>query len=189
MIILLVSCKLFAEEPRHSLQIGLNYGFMLEYQYAISKNFAIAFSPHFQFIKNSDFVDEYSSLITDKRPKGVSNNIYRFGSNFGLFYRPSGRWLRGTYFGVLLNPMIVYRSYNEQYFFGLGNHFEIGRNWIFNNGLTLSLGGGIFNIIYYPLFNTDYSFLNSIHGDDSYYLEVPITIRVTIGYSFSRHKQ
>ena len=189
--------KLFSQEEKHSIQINIvdylqiigfpNYKIMFEYQYALSGFFNISISPHFQYNRMNDFVKEFSGPYTgiiyhnpQVREK-FNNDIYEFGMKSGILFRPSGRWLRGMYFAVFIDPMLVYRSLENQKFFGIGNHFEMGYQWVFKNGFTLSLGGGYFSTFYFPLFESEYKYLREIYGDSMGIF--PTSLRISIGYS------
>jgi len=166
----------------------------LEFQYAINNKFTLFINP--------TFANAYT-LWSYPYDENDPNNSFRICSlsalNLvtGLLYRPYETGLRGMYIGIF--PVIGWEYLNEAQekikdFFNLGYMAEIGKQWIFKNGFTITFGGGICKIYRLPLdksINERFSFvLGNLYGytipypSASWKLPFDIRIRFSIGYSF-----
>jgi len=197
-IILFIFCSLIPigadELVNNSIQINILefvslkglpdfYRVSIEYQRNINDNFNISFEPHIYYEKITYYEEDYDYFIYSKNNiEKIDTEIYNIGNSFGLIFKPNGRNWRGMYFGLYLDLSIVHRTYQEDYFIGLGNKFEIGYFWIFKNRFTITLGGILLTNIYIPLNENKYSYLTSIKG--AYYGESPVWARIAVGYSF-----
>jgi hypothetical protein len=160
-----------------------SYRMSLEYQHAINNLFNLSFEPHFTYVKIGHYEEvnqNHIFLAPETNINNIDTGIYNYGNTFGLLYRPHGRRLKGMYLGIYLDLSITHRSYQKDYFIGLGNKFEIGYQWVFKNGFTVALGGNIFDTIYIPLNDSKYSYRYSILGTH----DIPVSLRISTGYSF-----
>jgi hypothetical protein len=148
----------------------------LEFQYALSSKFTLFLNPSFLGAENIRDIN----LIS------------------GVLYRPYSTGLRGMYIGLypilgfsFVDHEIYYEDYSsnrkEQYL-NMGLMLEAGYEWIFNNGFTITLGGGFSRYFRVPLedgntyFNSGGQF--NFYGLPFFTLPVDIRIRASIGYSF-----
>jgi hypothetical protein len=204
-VLLIGMINLYAEdqprenEPNVSVQVNAfdylfwawypdQYRIVLEVQYAFTNYFTISLEPHFQFTKTTEFRDEHSTF----EDPIVENDVYDYGIKSGVLFKPAGNFLRGAYIGIFLDLSIVSRTYKNQNLLGVGNCFEAGCQWVFKNGITLSLGGGLTDYIYIPLYKSDYSYSNSKYSMSGWSIDdipLPVWARISVGYSFYRGKK
>ena len=123
-----------------------------------------------------------SSLI------GFSRNDWEIYIEPMFIYRPLKTGLKGFFIGIY--PIIGFmKSYNYDYLFytDLGIGLNIGYKWIFRNGFTLQLGGGIGRTWMIPSW-TWYSELgrDGLFTPDGRLIQdyVDVNFDLKIGYSF-----
>jgi hypothetical protein len=131
------------------------YIFCFEFQYAINKywNFIIRpniFTSSFtgsSFLDMNNFMAFFTGSPNLTADYGIDSKIISFGIMPGILYRPFGTGLEGMYLGLYPNigwEKIKYREKEiNDSFFILGIGMEIGYEWIFKNGFTMTLGGGL----------------------------------------------
>jgi len=206
-ILILISFCVFAQEnesnePIYSLQIkpilylfsgflsaigDIEYSFILvdiEFQYKLSNKFTLFINP--SFLRNFNY---YGDLY----PTGWENVYSISGLNLimGLLYRPYETGLKGMYVGMF--PIIGwgYISHNNnriEDLLNIGYMVEAGYQWIFKNGFTITLGGGICDIFSIPKVAKTFNFssfpFNNMYGINLWQLPFDFRIRFSIGYSF-----
>ena len=163
----------------------------VEFKYAINQKLNLFINPSF-----ANAYSGYSITIYTYFPDYSKETIHYFrsGLNFitGILYRPYETGLRGMYIGVY--PIIGwgYLSRNDKKykdFLNLGYMTEIGYDWIFKNGFSITLGGGISKIYAIPSdsYNETESPIkigNNLYGLNLWKLPFDLRIRFSIGYSF-----
>lgn len=113
-----------------------DYIWQFEFQYAINNYFNISLEPQFGIRKG--LMEPYS----DNESYSKNTSILLLSA---VLFRPFGSRLKGMYVGVY--PVTGWRNWksdnsSDNYaVFGYG--FLSGYQWIFKNGFTLSLGGGL----------------------------------------------
>jgi len=169
----------------------------IEFQYALSKNFTLSVNPAFaQRFWRYQFVDGKGNMYVIDSEYYASNCL---NLATGLLYRPFGTGLRGMYLGVysVVGWGYVTHGYVREYeekiadFLNLGFILEVGYEWIFKNGFTITLGAGITKLFQIPevsiitavnSFYNDYYDYGNLYGLGS--LPIDPRLRVSIGYSF-----
>jgi ABC-type cobalt transport system substrate-binding protein len=148
--------------------------FEFEFQYVLQKYFTLSLSPYFG-TNNSRYygADGY----TNEYIKDIS-----YGISAGLLYKPWGGGLKGMYVGlypVLGMIHVKYYDINDT-LLNIGIMAESGYQWVFKNGFTLALGGGIgfSDLIRFPDTKGTYK--------KTHFLTYPfdLSIRASLGYSF-----
>jgi len=155
----------------------------VQFQYAINKKFTLFISP--------SFVREAGGLEINGTTHYRNN-----GLDFitGLLYRPYGTGLRGMYLGIF--PVIGwgYITRDEKIikdFLNIGYMTEIGYEWIWKKGLSLTLGFGICKIrqipsspsVFAPEIDEIVEYEN-FWGVNLWELPFDIRMRFSTGYSF-----
>ena len=171
----------------------------IEFQFAINNKFTLFINP--------SFVNGFSLLTVETGARCSSGGPYKttfFSCNglsliTGLLYRPFGTDLRGMYLGVF--PVIGWGYIKEndekiRDFFNIGYMAEVGYEWIFKNGFTITLGGGICKIYHTPIEpvlvaansptvgNDYFEYDNNFYGINLWELPFDVRLRISIGYSF-----
>jgi hypothetical protein len=120
------------------------YSLCLEFQYAINNHWNIFVRPYFSVWDGMNGFD-FMYLFKEETETDKAGRIFSIMP--GILYRPFGTGLKGMYIG--LYPNIGWKdrrdektNTNDKYFL-LGIGFEAGYEWIFNNGFTITLGGGL----------------------------------------------
>jgi hypothetical protein len=135
-----------------------SYPLSLEFQYAINNYWNVIVRPNF-LIRNS--LLEYNGIVSffNGTSKYIKNDETE-GTNIiftimpGILYRPFGRGLKGMYIG--LYPNIGWENKKYEYkdsgwktvnindnFLIAGFGIEGGYEWIFRNGFSMTVGGGL----------------------------------------------
>jgi hypothetical protein len=71
---------------------------------------------------------------------GVWSDVQIEGCNVGAQYRPSGKYLEGWFFALYFGAIHAHNSLGE--FFQPDALAEIGYQWVWNSGFTLSIAAG-----------------------------------------------
>lgn len=113
----------------------------VQYQYAISNYLGVS-------ISNTIYFENYLSSYLENR-NGIFNKDY--GKQFSIMfepafmYHPFGTWLKGWYINAF--PVIGWSYVStkdlDDGFTHLGLGITSGYQWIFENGFTIELGGGL----------------------------------------------
>lgn len=167
----------------------------IEFQYALGKYFALSINPAFaQSFWKYQWINGDMNVVDDEF---YSSNCLNLAT--GLLYRPFGTGLRGMYLGafsVIGWGYVTHGYENEDSekiadFLNLGFIAEIGYEWIFKNGFTITLGAGITKVFQLPkvsiitavnAYYNDYYDYGNLYGLGS--LLIDPRLRVSIGYSF-----
>jgi hypothetical protein len=168
------------------------------FQYSLNKKITLFINPVF-----AQGFWKYQSIDVD-----MNEAMDYYSSNCldlvtGVLYRPFGTGLRGMYLGAfsvigwgyVTHAWPTNDSEKMADFFNLGFIAEIGYEWIFNNGFTITLGAGISKMyqipkvsvvteIKPPLIGNDIYDYGNLHGLHFWNLPVDPTLRFSIGYSF-----
>jgi hypothetical protein len=153
----------------------------IEFQYAITRNFSVSMG-------NTLFFENYADSF-------LENSSGRYDEDYGkqfqimftpaFMYRPFGTWLKGMYIGAF--PIIgwthVSTKHVEDGFTHAGLGLSSGYQWIFKNGFTLQLGGGISKAWIIP-FNTNKGSYRAEEEWHLFGLPFDLNYTVRIGYSF-----
>jgi len=109
------------------------------------KLFSLILEDEFQFELDFDFkITDYWNIML--RPNfSVGENDFSLSLMPGVMIRPFGTGLRGVY--ISLYPNIGWQTKTidntDNNYFIIGVGAEAGYSWIFNNGFTFTLGGGM----------------------------------------------
>ena len=125
------------------------YYFRFEFQYTINNNWNFIIRPNI-FLSNFTFRSEnimfFNGMDKELDEEEVDGNI-TISIMPGIIYRPFGKGLRGMYVGLYPNigwENIKYkRNFINDNFLILGIGIEAGYEWVFGNGFTITLGGGL----------------------------------------------
>jgi hypothetical protein len=124
----------------------------------------------------------------------ITNNFYFYGNDYQInfkpmfIYRPLGTGLRGFFIGFY--PTIGWYSRQNVSYEGyyplinIGFGFDIGYKWVFKNGFTLQLGGGIGKSWFIP---EKYSYVSYVMASDSRLVFPKLDFHIIdfkLGYSF-----
>ena len=178
----------------------------VEFQYSLNKKITLSINPVFAqgFWKDQAI---YVYVHGNEAQDYYSSNCLDFVT--GILYRPFETGLRGMYLGAFTVigwgyvihgwPTNDNRSTNDSEkiadFLNLGFMAEVGYEWIFNNGFTITLGAGISKLYQIPkvsiittvnapdIGNYMYDYGN-LHGLHTLNLPFDPRIRLSIGYSF-----
>jgi hypothetical protein len=173
-----------------------SYSFSLEFQYKLNNYWNILLRPNFfinSYKKGTIFIyDDFFSSSYRERDYFWKNTIFSIMP--GVLFRLFGTGLRGMYIGIypnigwqnveteyLIHYFVDYDSIdiNDNYFL-LGIGTEIGYNWLFKNGFTITLGGGIGKNWGIP-FKNNSGYLEIM--EENSFIEL-IRISFMLGYSF-----
>jgi len=180
----------------------------VEFQYSLNKHFALSINPVFAqgFWKNVKLDFPVGGPGPASAGEYWLSNCLDFAT--GILYFPFETGLRGLHLGVysvigwgyiLFNRYADYDEYDDKKihdFLNIGYIIEVGYQWIFKNGFTISLGAGISKLyqmpkippiitaVNSPTIGNDYYSYGNIHG--LHFLNLPIDPRIkfSIGYSF-----
>jgi hypothetical protein len=142
--------------------------FGVEFQFVLNNYFNVSIEPSFQYGK-------FDEEIT-----------YQYDITLGGLLRPFGTGLKGMYIGLYPSVGIDnmrYPNINDTLFlFGIKG--EIGYQWIFKNGFTIALGGGIGDHFIIPFTGNKnkYEEIGTIMG--AMKLPFELVLNFSIGYSF-----
>jgi hypothetical protein len=159
-----------------------------EFQYALNNYFVLSFTPYFSFFKHMSrgYLDSYGNF-TQK----FYGKQWQLLLTPGIIYKPFGTGLKGMFIG--LYPTIGWANISQDSSFGsFGNYYETfpaindnftllgfgllsGYQWVFKNGFTIALGGGVRKI--WQIESKDNTGLYSA-------ILPPILIHLRLGYSF-----
>jgi hypothetical protein len=170
----------------------------IEFQYALTNKFALFINPSFVNAVTTYYTESTFYSQSDF-PTYREAAYYSLGAlNFitGILYHPFGNGLRGMYTGVF--PILGWGYINKdskkvENFINIGYMIEAGYEWIFKNGFTITLGGGISKIYPVSLIEIEdkYDFLSEVgwptynlYGLNLYKLPFDTRLRFSIGYSF-----
>jgi hypothetical protein len=153
----------------------------VEFQYAINRYFGIS-------AVAAIFFEKYLNSYTE-------NSGGRYDEDYGqqfqfllmpaFMYRPFGTWLKGMYAGIY--PVIGWTHAASEHLdstlTNLGFGIHSGYQWIFGNGFTLQLGGGISKIWILPFQNNRGAYRAE---DEWHFFNLPFDFRLVcrLGYSF-----
>jgi hypothetical protein len=157
-----------------------NIQFGFEFQYAINNHFNLSLNPYFSATGSKYYEPVENGFIYNYDDEYI--NDIGYGIVAGLLYRPWGGRLRGMYIGLYPLLGFVHVKFNEinDTLFNIGIMAESGYQWVFKNGFTLALGGGIgySDFILFPDTKGEYK--------KTHFLNYPIdlSIRISLGYSF-----
>jgi hypothetical protein len=167
----------------------------IEFQYKLNKKFTLSINPTFaQGFWKYYWINGDMNVVDSEY---YSSNCLNLAA--GLLYRPFGTGLRGMYLGAfsIIGWGYVTHGYvgddSEKIadFLNLGFIMEIGYEWIFKNGFTITLGAGITKLFQIPkvsiitavnAYYNDYYDYGNLYGLGS--LPIDPRLRVSIGYSF-----
>jgi len=149
----------------------------IQFQYAISKKFALFISPSFE--------KEFGGHVVTEL---MSNKTTYYGNDgldliIGLLYHPYETGLRGMYLGTFLVIGCGYITKDDKIiedFLNIGYMAEIGYGWIKKNGFTITLGTGICKIYQIP----SSPLYENLYGVNLGDLPFDVRLRLSIGYSF-----
>ena len=223
-ILIVLTFALYAEDERFSFQtkpllylapvsnrmvleglgaengIGVPIILDLEFKYSLNKKINLFINPVFALgFWNHSPIDGDNKVVMDYYLSNCLDLVV------GILYRPFGTGLRGMYLGAF--PVIGWgfvtygsdgRSAEREKiadFINLGFIAEVGYEWIFNNGFTITLGAGISKLyqipkvsiitaVNSPLIGNDMYHYGSIHGQHFWNLPIDPRIKFSIGYSF-----
>jgi len=134
-----------------------SFYFIFDFQTALNDHWNFVIRPNI-FMSNDfripSFVGEVfgGSTMVLKNNRSTGKDLF-LSVMPGVLYRPAGRGLRGIYFGLYPNigwEKLTIKSGNSFYtetiednFLILGARIETGYSWIYNNGFSITLGGGL----------------------------------------------
>jgi hypothetical protein len=169
----------------------------VEFQYELNKKFTLSINPVFaQGFWKYQAIDGDMNIFFDEY---YSSNCLDLVT--GLLYRPFGTGLRGMYLGTfsVIGWGYITHGYVDDYsekivdFLNLGFIAEVGYEWIFKNGFTITLGAGITKVYQIPkvsiitavnaYYNDMYDYGN-LHGLHLGNVPIDARLRFSIGYSF-----
>jgi len=195
-----ISQKIILESTGAENNTGMPLILDLEFKYLLNKRIILFINPVFALgFWSYTPIDGDNMVVMDY----YLSNCLDF--SIGIQYKPFGTGLRGMYIGafsVIGWGFVTYGSDGSSHekekiadFLNLGFITEIGYDWIFNNGFSISLGVGISKLyqipkvsiitaVNSPLIGNDMYHYGSIHG--IHFLNLPIDPRIkfSIGYSF-----
>jgi hypothetical protein len=130
------------------------YFINMEFQYAVSNKFTLSLRPHFLIGNDYNFVYAIKGFFTSTYKDTVllpdDYKDIMVSSMIGLIFRPGGKGLKGFYMGLYPNIGWENLKYEDTMlghiddsFLILGIGAELGYEWVFSKGFTISLGGGL----------------------------------------------
>ena len=157
--------------------------FAFDYQRMVSNSLSITISPLFGTVQIND-ITKYTDL--------AGNVLYQedyywteteYTISIGVEYRPQKTGLKGVYIGAY--PSIGFLHVNDDYYENvytqIGFFALSGYQWLFNNGFTLKLGGGIGYDWYLPSPKNNG---NQYEAEYAFNLPFSLTMDLSLGYSF-----
>jgi hypothetical protein len=116
----------------------------------------------------------------------AERNIFQIRLRPTFIYRPFGNGLKGFYIGYYLPSigfLYVYNDKENKLYTEIGTGINIGYKWVFSNGFTMQLGGGVGKTFSIPEKPEQYLNMNADGGINTRSTELFIC-DFKLGYSF-----